>query len=73
MIYSSVGREEVAGTIEIDMGPLVGNGEVYHAYKLQGQSVTRNAQVNAFFKIYEDVQGGNKLQGTRNSIQMYQT
>ena len=53
LIYTSVGREEVAGSVEIDMGPLVGKGEMYQAFQLQGQSVTRNAQVNAFFTIYE--------------------
>lgn len=26
LLYSSVGREEVTGSIEIDMGPMVGKG-----------------------------------------------
>lgn len=35
--------------------------------------MTRDAQVNAFFTIYEDVEGGNtKLAGTRNSVSIYQ-
>jgi hypothetical protein len=40
LFYSSVGREEATGSIEIDMGPLVGKGQVYQVYKLQGQTVT---------------------------------
>lgn len=36
LIYTSVGHEEVTGSVEIDMGPLVGQGEVYQAFQLQG-------------------------------------
>ena len=70
LLYTSVGNENVAGSVEIDMAPFVGKGEVYQAFKLQGgQSVTRNAQVNAFFTIYEsDENNDNKLAGTRNSV-----
>lgn len=60
----------MAGSVEIDMGPFVGKGEVYQAFKLQGgKNVTRNAQVNAFFTIYEsDENNDNKLKGARNSL-----
>ncbi len=34
LLYSSVGREESTGSIEIDMGPLVGKGQVYQVYNL---------------------------------------
>ena len=74
LIYTSVGREEVAGTVEIDMGPFVGRGAQYQAFQLREQSVTRKAQVNAFFNIYEENEVGNtgKLSGSRSSLVMNQ-
>ena len=53
------------------MGPLVGQGEVYQAFQLQGQTVTRNAQVNTFFTIYEEgvnAENLNKISAARNSM-----
>ena len=35
------------------MGPLVNKGEVYQHYYFNGETVTRNAQINAFFEITE--------------------
>ena len=53
VVYSSVGKEELTGSIEIDMAPLVGKTNIYQAYVLTGETVTRNTQINAFFTIYE--------------------
>lgn len=53
------------------MGPLVGRGEVYQAFQLQNQQVTRNALVNTFFNIYEENLGGNRLTSARDSIMNY--
>lgn len=51
LIYTSLGAEEVTGSIEIDMGPLVGKGEVYQVFHLNGETVTSNGVINAYFNI----------------------
>ena len=40
------------------MGPLVNKGEIFQSYGLIGETVTRDAQIGAFFTITEDGKQG---------------
>lgn len=47
-----MGKDEVTGTVNIDMAPFFEKGEVFHSFNLSNETVTKNAHVNAFFKVY---------------------
>lgn len=40
------------------MGPLVNKGEIFQQYALMGETVTKDAKINAFFTITEDGKQG---------------
>lgn len=49
-----MGKDEQTGSVEIDMAPFFEKGQVYQTFKLNNQTVTKNAQVNCFFNVYEE-------------------
>ena len=40
------------------MGPFVNKGEIFQTFALTGETVTKDAQINAFFTITEDGKQG---------------
>ena len=47
-----MGKDEITGTVQIDMSQFFEMGDVFHCFKLNKETVARNAQINTFFKIY---------------------
>ena len=55
LMFTSMGKDEQTGSVQIDLAPFFDQGEVFHSFKLSNETVTKNAQINAFFTVTDQV------------------
>ena len=55
-----MGKDENTGSVQIDMSPFFDKGHVSHSFRLNNETVTSNALINASFKVVpiEDTANG---------------